>query len=166
MPDRKYGHDEIQRILKKATEKQQKAHEVSRPEVGLSIEEIERIASEAGIDPKFVREAAWESKTLDDDRKHSWLLGGMTSMKVERSIPAEVPRSLLDTELVPVIREQSGKTGQFEKLGESPRGLTTKHPGPRTPKYRSHRRTARRILWWSRPKTSNRHRMLYLSSRR
>lgn len=119
MAEHKYGKDEIQEILKKAAEKQQKSQSTNAIDVGLSLDEIERIAAEAGIDPRFVRAAALETSPGIDDREYSKILGGIRSMKVSRSIAASISPDELDSELIPVIRETMEKTGQFEKLGRT-----------------------------------------------
>ena len=59
MPDRTYSTDEIAAIIERAAERQRRAPEPSAP-TGLTLEEIERAAAEAGLDAALVREAAAE----------------------------------------------------------------------------------------------------------
>ena len=55
---RVYGEKEIGRILKRATELQHE--EPSAPGAGVTLAELEEIAAEAGIDPRYLRRAAVE----------------------------------------------------------------------------------------------------------
>jgi hypothetical protein len=62
---RVYGEKEIGRILKRATELQHA--EPSAPAAGVTLAELEEIASEAGIDPTYLRRAALEMETAHGD---------------------------------------------------------------------------------------------------
>lgn len=59
MPDRTYSEREIADLIERAVERQQAAR-TAQPGETLTLAEIERIAAEAGIDPKHIREAAGE----------------------------------------------------------------------------------------------------------
>lgn len=119
MPGKKYNNEDIQRILKSAAERQQRDHARQNDGEGLSLEELERIAAEAGIDPRYIREAARETSSTITIRKESKLVGGVTDMKMVRSVPAFLESNELAAELVPVVREVMGKNGVFEVLGNT-----------------------------------------------
>ena len=59
---RRYGEEEVARILKRATEIRSRSTSLSRPgeQEGLTLRELEEIAAEAGIDVAHVRRAAVE----------------------------------------------------------------------------------------------------------
>lgn len=86
---RLYGDEEIGRILKRATELQRR--EPSAPPAGVTLQELEEIASEAGIDPMYLRRAATE---LDAGRAEptvwSKLLGDDVGLVRETTLPGEV----------------------------------------------------------------------------
>ena len=58
MADRIFDEREVAQIIERAAERQ--ADAAPAPEVGLTLGELERLAREAGIDPRHVREAAAE----------------------------------------------------------------------------------------------------------
>src|SRR5690606_1897598 len=59
MPERTFSEREVAAILERAVERQEEARR-AHPEVGLSMEELERVAREVGIDPAHLRAAAAE----------------------------------------------------------------------------------------------------------
>lgn len=86
---RLYGDEEIGRILKRATELQHR--EPTAPTAGVTLQELEEIASEAGIDPACLRRAAMELDT-GRGRPTLWskLLGDHVGLVRETTLGGEV----------------------------------------------------------------------------
>ena len=62
MPDRKYDEHEIAHVIERAAELQEAATErARRAERGLTLAELERVGTETGLDPAFIRAAAAEA---------------------------------------------------------------------------------------------------------
>lgn len=59
-PARLYDEKEMRRLLERATELQKEEGSTPVPGGGLSLAELEEIAGEAGIDPRYLRRAAAE----------------------------------------------------------------------------------------------------------
>jgi hypothetical protein len=59
MTGRTYSEREVAQIIERAVERQEEARRAA-PETGLSIDELERVGREVGIDPAHLREAAAE----------------------------------------------------------------------------------------------------------
>ncbi len=124
MPDiPRYSEKEIQAILKDAAHRQHRSESV-RQDKGLTLEEIEQIALEAGIDPLHVRSAV---EALHEDAHESTaekVWGGPHRLHFRRVIPGEIPPDELGETLVPIIRKHTKAKGQYETLG---RTLTWNH---------------------------------------
>jgi hypothetical protein len=63
MPERRYTDDEVAEILARASEKEQAARTQLQPAEGMTLGELQKIASEAGIAPDLVAQAA---RSLDE----------------------------------------------------------------------------------------------------
>ncbi|HEX2210293.1 MAG TPA: hypothetical protein VHG93_21630 [Longimicrobium sp.] len=72
------------------------------------------MAGEAGIEPRYVRQAAAELST----RRNRPLTGAPASLRLEHVVPGEVPLSAFDA-LVEEIRSATGMAGQAALLGRS-----------------------------------------------
>ncbi|HYE57364.1 MAG TPA: hypothetical protein VD948_02615, partial [Rhodothermales bacterium] len=82
---RVYSEQEVSQILERAVEQQARAHPAS-PEAGLTLEELERIGYEVGIEARYLRSAAAEvdaSGGATTRRSRS-----ATHLFVERWVPA------------------------------------------------------------------------------
>ncbi len=99
-PRRLFSEKEISRVLKRATELQ----EIEGPTetTGLSMEELQQIAAEVGIDPRHLAVAVAELEQDGDSRFH-WL-GAPTSFELERVVEGEVSEQQWE-EMVLVIRQ-------------------------------------------------------------
>ena len=84
---RLYTEKEISTILKRAGERQ--SENGSKETQGLSLEEIQQIAGEVGIDPSIVASVAAELDFVDDKKGLSWT-GLDAKIEVERVLPGEV----------------------------------------------------------------------------
>lgn len=108
-PRRRYGEKEVGLILKRATELQNEAPELTEGG-GLTIEELEEIAVEAGIDPQFLRDAAAElDRRGPSPEGVERLLGGPLMVELERRVPGEVPEDRWDDVIHEISRAANGQ---------------------------------------------------------
>lgn len=113
---RLYSDQEISAILKRAGQMQ--ATQSPEESHGLSLEELQHIAAEVGLDPKIVAAAASELEHGGIEEKASGFLGAPTSMYVERVIPGEIDEALLP-EVAAKIGESFGMVGRSGQVGRS-----------------------------------------------
>ena len=88
--ERRFDDERVAEILRRAVDLQ---HEGAVPALrgeGLSQSELERVASEAGIDPAFVRRAIEESGPVEEDTGHSRFLGEVKTIEVTGMLDGEV----------------------------------------------------------------------------
>lgn len=114
---RRYGEKEVGLILRRATELQRAEPAVPDP-AGLTLAELEDIATEAGIDPGLLRRAANELHTLRPPTVGTRLAGAPMAIQIERSIEGELPRERLE-ELVPVIQSATAGQGTASAVGRT-----------------------------------------------
>ncbi len=118
LPARRYDDDEVARLLKRATELQAKQPNLRDPG-GLTLEELEAIAREAGIDPAMLQEAAAE---LDSETRQGGLgpllAGDQIQLTIERSFDGELDTSALES-LVPAINAAADITGSVSSVGRT-----------------------------------------------
>ncbi|NNE35635.1 MAG: hypothetical protein HKN13_10380, partial [Rhodothermales bacterium] len=86
--------------------------------LGLSLAEVEQIAAETGIDPKYVRQAALIStaETEDEDRFHFW--GGPITIRRSFIVNRPLSKSEME-ELVPSMQRITDNGGSTDSLGNS-----------------------------------------------
>lgn len=113
---RRYSEREIGAILKRATELQDDRERTTgiTPE-GLTLDEIEQIAHEVGVDADLVRLAATEMIYTGTPEKRWYFLGGPLKTEEHALVPTHPTDEDLD-EMVVAIREHLGQKGSFEKL--------------------------------------------------
>lgn len=111
--DRRYADAETALILKRAAELQGTAPPPTSP----TLTDLQQIADEAGIEPRYVRQAAAE---LAAAPQGGGIAPSSTSLRLERVVAGEVPASSLDA-VVEAIRSATGMAGHATVLG---RGLT------------------------------------------
>lgn len=111
-----YTEKEISALLKRAAELQ--ASDSTSDRQGLSLAELEQIAAEAGIDPRFVREAATDTSRAAPSDIASGLLGGPLAIEDERIFRGEVTADQWET-MVQEIRRTFGQGGTASQLGHS-----------------------------------------------
>lgn len=85
--DRLFDEQEIGALLKRAAALQ--GAEGPTPPAGLTLAELEAVATEAGIDARYVHAALAEQATHRPERRF-YLLGGPTSLHLERVVHGEV----------------------------------------------------------------------------
>jgi hypothetical protein len=118
---RRYSDREIALILTRTAELQATRAAESEVSAGLSQEELEQIAREAGLDPRYIRSAIAELDAGRGTRQSRWL-GGATWIQLERSVLGEVPPSAYEA-LVEIIHRTLGEVGQPSVLGRTLRWI-------------------------------------------
>lgn len=105
---RRYGDREVGLILKRATELQDTAPEPSG--AGLSLEELEEIALEAGIDPSHLRRAATEVESgAASSSLATAFLGTSPTVSMERVIRGEIAEDVFEILLPEIQRLDTGQ---------------------------------------------------------
>jgi hypothetical protein len=105
---RRYTESEIQALLKAAAERQQ--HTNPTDPSGLTLDELERIAQDAGIDPEHHRAAALALEAEPTDIiEMSKLWRGPTEVEIERVVEGEIRQISSMPCWSPVIRETMGE---------------------------------------------------------
>ena len=111
VPARRFGDDDITRILRTAVELQERsALSGSDSPRGLTLDEIRQVALEAGIDPRYVDIAASRVST-SDERQTSLFFGGPVRWHFQTSVDGEVPERDRD-QLLQAIRAITGEKGE------------------------------------------------------
>jgi hypothetical protein len=114
---RRYSDREIALILTRTAEMQVTRAAESEITAGLTQEELEQIAREAGLDPRYVRSAIAELDAGRGTAQSRWL-GGATWLQLERSVNGEVPEAEYEA-LVEIIHSTLGEVGQPSVLGRT-----------------------------------------------
>jgi hypothetical protein len=115
MTDRRYSDDEVAEILARASEKEQASRAQLQPAEGLTLAELQKIASEAGIAPDLVAQAA---RSIDEPRAQAPRLFLGLPLGVARTV--RLDRRLTDTEwerLVVDLRETFDARGVIRTEG-------------------------------------------------
>lgn len=114
LPARRFSDEEVARILKSAADLQERSTPPGEPGRGLTLEDLRQIASEAGIDPRFVELAAADAHA-PVERDASVLAGGAYAWAVHRTVPGIVPEADRDR-ILRAIRSVMGQKGEVEDL--------------------------------------------------
>jgi hypothetical protein len=124
MPDsgklpRLYDEREVGKILERATELQRQEPARAAESGGLSLEELEEIALETGIDPRHLRRAAVELDSGEIDPS-GWdrLVGDHTTLVYEATVPGELGRDDFEG-VVSAIQQVAREHGQPSLLGRT-----------------------------------------------
>lgn len=117
-PPRLYGEQEIGRILKRATELQHR--EPTAPAAGgMTLSELEEIAAEAGIDPRYLRRAASEIEGgIGDPSVWRRVVGDDLVVMREIELEGEVSDEGFER-IVAAIQTKSREHGQPSLLGRT-----------------------------------------------
>ncbi len=113
--DRRFSEEEVAEILESATT-QRDARSVARSTSGLTLQQLQEIGSEVGIDPKRISQAATALTRRGQDAAAIQFLGAPRS--VHRTVPLDRP--LTDHEwnrLVADLRETFSARGKIETHG-------------------------------------------------
>lgn len=120
--EKPFNEKEIALILTRAAELSRSiAEEGAVERKGITLDELERIAGEAGIAPELVRQAAAEFATPAGKRSAAhFFLGGATKRTLALEVPVPVGRETLERALLELPRIAGGPGSGFV----SPDGLT------------------------------------------
>ena len=119
-PGRRFDDEEVARILERAAEQQHRAP-LAPPEIsGMTLNQLEQVAAEAGIDPQHVRDAAaaLERETRTPALPGASLLGAPMRLELERTIEGEIPAGAYEA-LAETIRATIPNPGYVSTLGKS-----------------------------------------------
>jgi hypothetical protein len=115
--DRRFGADEVRRILRRAAELADRDPDTSNVERALTRDEIERAAGELGLPrsavARAIETAGGDAPTAQPD---SPLLGAPTRLVFEAEVEGE-PSEADREDLLEEIRNEMGQTGAFESIG-------------------------------------------------
>src|SRR2546425_9459203 len=132
-PRRRYDKDEVQEIVKRATEMEATNKTVSG---AMTIGGVQALAGEVGVAPEVVRAAAESLQTpyvtpgaLPPNRTNNWV-GGPTELLFERVIEGELPESEYAT-VVEEIRRVLRNAGQVSQFGRSFSWIAARGPAIR-----------------------------------
>lgn len=116
-PARRFSETEIQEVFARAATAQEQADREAS-DLGLTIEELQAVGAEAGIDPAHVAAAARAVASGEPDEGRETLVG--IPVGVRRSATLDAPPSdfLWDT-LVADFQETFSARGKLERIGES-----------------------------------------------
>ncbi|HEY8164750.1 MAG TPA: hypothetical protein VIF83_04275 [Gemmatimonadaceae bacterium] len=117
-PERKFSEEEVALIIKRATELQQTEQVEQEPSTALTLNQVEQIAKEAGIDPLLVRRAAQGIDRPSEVNRPSPWVGAPTRLVFERVIEGEIPVEEFEN-LVNEIRRTIGDNGITSVLGRT-----------------------------------------------
>jgi hypothetical protein len=112
---RLYSDREVQLILKSAVELQMRADEFHQPAGGMSLEQLEQVAREAGLDAAVIRRAAAQLE-LANDSGINVLLGSPDHVIAERTVDFAIEQSEFDR-LLEVARSMSREVGEVSTVG-------------------------------------------------
>lgn len=111
---RRYSDREMALILKRAATLQEQGPDAVAQEQSHTLTELERIAIEVGIDPRYVAEAA-AAVDAEPTAKKAPLLGAPISYQVGRIIEGEVPETEF-AEMLDAIRKVTGRQGEVSRV--------------------------------------------------
>lgn len=118
MPEeRRYTDDEVAKVLARAVQPVATRNLPAMSEGGVTLGELEAIASEAGIDPARVRSAALSLGDRTESGDRTLLFGPRTTHVFDRVIDGEVPRERM-SDLVGIIRRRLRMKGKIEEVGD------------------------------------------------
>lgn len=121
-PPRRYTDEEVQRLLNRAAELETHGRNVPARVEGPTLADIESIASEAGINPALVRQAARE---LDSGGTaapaipptfSNGFLGAPTAFELDRTVPGEASQATLER-LIPHLQRAADGVGHPSLIG-------------------------------------------------
>lgn len=125
--DRIYSEEEIGRVLKRAADMQGKKPRSSS--YGLSLDEIQELASDSGIDPDLVIAAAMELKA-DQEALKKTLWGGPLSTTLIRSVDGPISDDTWE-EMLAILRRKYKETGETERRGSTRQWMSRGQDGKR-----------------------------------
>lgn len=115
--DRLYTEKEISKILKRAGEIQ--ASEREKVTMGLSLEELQQLAEEVGLEPDIIANVA-ENIDIEPENEESGFLSSLmmpTKIDVEHVLQGEISEEDWP-EVVAMMERHSGKSGTSSQVGK------------------------------------------------
>ena len=116
-PVRRYSEKEVGLILRRATELQ-RAEPYAEDPTGLTLAELQEVAGEVGIDPRYLRRAAAELEGGAAPGLLEGLAGAPVAFVLERTVPGEFPESRFE-ELVPLMQSATVGQGNASAVGKT-----------------------------------------------
>ena len=113
---RLYSEKEMGALIQRATELQQVGS--NEFECGLSIQDIERIAEELGLDPAHLRQAALELESHPDTLEPRSFWGTPFQIDLKRVVEGSLTDEQWE-EIVLMLRTLTGRTGKTNDIGKS-----------------------------------------------
>ncbi len=119
-PRRLFSEKDVSRVLKRATELQEAEGPAAGAAdvAGLSLEDLQQIAAEVGIDPHHLAAAVAELDQEDGTADRFHWLGAPTSLELDRVFEGEVSEDQWE-KMVEEIRESFGLVGSTGHVGRS-----------------------------------------------
>jgi|GEM_PF-5856406 len=121
LPEKTYSEKDVRAIIASAIKRQEAARRQQYQE-GLSLEEIQRLAAEVGVEPDFVRAAVANLGHEREGESGSTFLSAPLSFKLER----EVASPLNETAIAVIVREirdtLTSARGRLETIGNPSNG--------------------------------------------
>jgi hypothetical protein len=127
---RKFSSEQVARILRRAAELQ--SDPTGRTPSAMSVEDIERLAEEAGIERARLHAAIAELHGRARIPEGSAILGGPTRISFERVIPVGIPEETLE-DMIAEVRRVLEDTGTTSVLGGTITWTSTMTQGAVTP---------------------------------
>ena len=109
--ERRFDDERVAEILRRAVDLQHAGAVPTLRGEGLSQSELERVASEAGIDPAFIRQAITESGPVEPDTGHSRFLGEVKTIEVTGVLDGEVGPDAMERMIEEVQRTFADTAG-------------------------------------------------------
>jgi hypothetical protein len=126
--DRPYTEKEIRAILQRAGKLQEARTSGGISSGGTTLVQLQQAASELGLDPELIAQAAREVETEDTATKSSWLLGGPWKVDYDQILPGTVTEENWPF-IVDELRAASGRVGTPKTIGKGFEWLS-KQPDP------------------------------------
>lgn len=109
-PVRRYGDKEVRRLLQRAAElqKQESVREYGDDAGGLTLADLQEVAAEAGIHPRYIQRAAAGIEGSGPSGLAARLAGTELTITVERIVPGELPEEGFEQAILEIQRAFSG----------------------------------------------------------
>lgn len=116
--DDRFSEDDARKILARAAERQEAAERAQLGSGGgVSLEELQSIADEVGIDPNYVQAAAGELALKRQSSAVDFRMGLPTRLEEVRMLPGSVSDRQWG-QMVAVFREAFGRSGMTAEFGD------------------------------------------------
>lgn len=125
--DKRFTRGEVELIVRRAAELQQRTPSAERLPEGSSLAEVQALAAQLGIDPARVETAALELYQPPKAGLAALLLGAPTRLRLSRVVPHALPTEAFETLMLAIQREMDD-TGTVAFVGST---LTWSASGPR-----------------------------------